>query len=166
MMSSPDHLTDALRGNVLFQTLSGRELKYLSRLIYPRVYRMNEIVYHQNDRGFGLYLISKGRVSIRAVSATQEHQLTVLEPGSFFGELALILPEHVRSTTAITLEETLLIGFFKPDLLQILERKPEMGSKILMQLTLVLSQRLVETNEKVTFLSKARGIEDVHENIY
>ena len=47
-------------------------------------------------------------------------------------------------------EPSRLVGFFKPDLLDILERKPAMGVKILLQLSRVLEERLLATTERVT----------------
>ncbi len=58
----------------------------------------------------------------------------------------------------------MLIGFFKPDLMEILERKPEMGAKIMFQLATVLGRRLLETTEKITLLTKARGLSQLHED--
>ena len=49
-------------------------------------------------------------------------------------------------------EDSMLLGFFKPDLLEILERQPATGVKILMRLSEVLGRRLKETTLKVTEL--------------
>jgi len=158
-------LIDALKENVLFRTLTGRELKYLTTLVYERIYQPDEPVFHQNDRGLGMYLIAKGRVAIKTQSAQSEALITVLSEGSFFGELALVDPDNIRTASAISMERTVLIGFFKPDLMEILERKPAMGVKILFQLSTVLGHRLLETTEKITLLTRARGVSQIHEDV-
>jgi CRP-like cAMP-binding protein len=57
-----------------------------------------------------------------------------------------------RSATATATNETALIGFFKPDLLEILERNPNAGVKIALRLGEVLGCRLRETNDRVSVL--------------
>ena len=160
-------LTEILRENVLFQTLTKRELRYLSSFVYERVYQPEESIFAQNDRGLGMYLIVKGRVAIRtqATPGMNETLVTLLNEGSFFGELALVDPAHLRSAYATAMERSVLIGFFKPDLLEILERKPEMGVKLMLNLSAVLGRRLVETTERMSLLSRQRSLAKVHEDI-
>lgn len=161
-------LTDILRENVLFQSLTKRELRYLSSFVYERVYQPDEPIFAQNDRGLGMYLIVKGRVAIRTQGPTpglNETLVTLLNEGSFFGELALVDPSHLRSANATSIDRSVLIGFFKPDLLEILERKPEMGVKLMLSLSAVLGRRLVETTERMSLLTRQRSLAKVHEDI-
>jgi CRP/FNR family cyclic AMP-dependent transcriptional regulator len=158
-------LLETLSQNVLFQTLSKRELKYLAQFVYERVYNPGEPIFQQNERGLGMYLIAKGRVSIRTASSQQEVVVATLGEGSFFGELALVDPSHLRTANAIATERSMLVGFFQPDLLNIVERKPEMGAKILLQLSSVLGRRLVETTERLTAIHRVRDISKAHEEI-
>ncbi|HUP57200.1 MAG TPA: cyclic nucleotide-binding domain-containing protein [Bdellovibrionota bacterium] len=140
----------ALRENVLFRTLSERELSFLSTMVYERVYEPGEPIFRQGDRGFGLYVIVKGTVAIKTQAQGAEHILvTKLGRGSFFGELSLLEMENLRSASALAVEKTILVGFFKPDLKEILDRKPAMGVKILQQLALVLGTRLIETTDRL-----------------
>lgn len=160
----PD-VAQTLRENVLFRTLSGRELNYLVTLVYERVYQPDEPVFQQNDRGIGMYVIAKGRVAIKTQGKEGDVLVTVLGDGSFFGELALVDPDNIRSASAVAIDRTVLIGFFKPDLMEILERKPAMGVKILFQLSTVLGRRLLETTEKITILARSRGLTQVREEV-
>lgn len=149
-----------LRENVLFATLTERELRYLANLVYERVYQPLETIFAQNDRGMGMYLIAKGRVGIKTLSPKASPSksdlelVTELAEGSFFGELALVDPHNVRTASAIAMERTVVIGFFKPDLTEIMERKPAMGSKVLFQLSTVLGRRLSETTDKITTMQR------------
>jgi len=139
-----------LKENILFKNLTHRELTYLSGLVHERVYQPEESIFQQHDRGLGVYLVAEGRVAIKSQSSRREVLVTVLSAGSFFGEIALIEEDSHRTASALAIEKTVLIGFFKPDLIEIIERKPAMGVKILFQLSLVLGQRLIETTEKIT----------------
>lgn len=148
---------EVLKQNVLFKTLTSREIKYLATQVYERVYQPDEPVFTQNDRGLGMYMIARGRVAIKTLGSDHNEVLvTVLSEGSFFGELALVDPENIRSASALALERTVLIGFFKPDLQEIIDRRPDVGVKILFNLSTVLGRRLLETTEKITLLSRLR----------
>lgn len=163
--SDQSNIAEALKDNVLFCTLSRRELAYLATVVYERVYQPDEPIFHQNDRGFGMYVITKGRVAIKTHTLEGEALVTTLTKGSFFGELSLVDPENIRTASAIALDRTVVIGFFKPDLMEILERKPAMGVKILYQLATVLGRRLLETTEKISLITGTRGSQLHHEEV-
>jgi CRP-like cAMP-binding protein len=103
-----------------------------------------------------MYIIVRGRVAIKTEHPNKEILHTILNPGSFFGELSLIESDSLRTATAEALERTVIISFFKPDLVEIVERKPETGVKILFQLSKVLGRRLIETTEKITLLTRGK----------
>ena len=152
-------LIKVLKENALFCTLSRRELKYLSNFVYERIFEPNEPVFRQTDRGVGMYLIASGRVAIKTQGNAEENFVTELGEGSFLGELALVDPQHLRSANAVAAERSVLIGFFKPDLEDILARNPAMGVKILFQLSSVLGRRLLETTERITqFRERERNV--------
>jgi CRP/FNR family cyclic AMP-dependent transcriptional regulator len=131
--SNEKNMSKVLKENILFSTLTPRELNYLATLVYERVYQPEEPVFQQNDRGLGMYLISQGRVAIKTQTGKTEVWVTSLTEGSFFGEMALVDPENIRTATAIAVERTVMIGFFISDLTEILDRKPAMGAKIMFQ---------------------------------
>jgi CRP-like cAMP-binding protein len=147
-----------LKENTLFCTLTPKELSYLGSLVYERVYQPEEPIFRQNDRGLGVYIITKGRVSVKTQTSQGEVLVTTLSEGSFFGEIALVDPENVRTASVVATERSVIIGFFKPDLMEILERKPALGVKILFQLSTVLGRRLLETTEKITQLARTRQV--------
>lgn len=147
---------DVLKNNVLFHSLSARELRYLARFVYERTYQAGEYIFKQGDRGFGMYILVRGRIAIKTHSPDSEVLHTTLEPGSFFGELSLIESENLRTASADATERAVIISFFKPDLIDIVERKPEMAVKILLQLAKVLGRRLSETTDKITYLTFAQ----------
>ena len=71
-----------------------------------------------------------------------------LKEGNFFGELTL-LDEKSRSAAAVSRENSVILGFFRPDLLDLLKRKPSFGIKILLNLASIIGDRLRDTNEKL-----------------
>ncbi len=69
-----------------------------------------------------------------------------LKEGDFFGEMAL-LDEYPRSAEAMAIERTETFGIFRPDLFNLIEGNPKLGTKILLRLSQILANRLRETTE-------------------
>ena len=153
-------LRDMLRKNILFYDLSARELRYLERIVHIRHYAAGETVFEQGERALGMYIITAGRINVvvRSLSAdtlqSKETLIVALTEGAFFGEHSLIETDAKRTASTVAAENTTLIAFMKPDLLEIVQRRPLMGLKITMQLAKVLSARLRKTTEKLTELSQ------------
>lgn len=144
----------------MFEGLRDSEIRFLERCVHVRQYHAGESVFRQGEIGVGMYLIAKGRVEIYAIdqqvqeSSGREIFVTQLLPGDFFGELSLVEENGTRTATAIAKEESCLIGFFKPDLDEVLSRRPVMGIKITYRLAAVLGRRLKETTVKVSELRR------------
>src|SRR4030042_4083288 len=68
-------------------------------------YRKSEVIFEEGSTGSEMYLIHSGRVllSVRRNQAKQV-PLVVLNPGDFFGEMALV-DDSPRSTTASAVED-------------------------------------------------------------
>lgn len=148
-----ESLHQILKGTYIFSALSKREIKNLEKIVHRRRYKPGEIIFNQNDPGAGMYVIVKGRVKIFLKNEKgEEIPLTELGKGDFFGETAVI-DRRPRSASAMAVEATELIGFFRPDLMDIIERSPSTGAKILFKIAEVFSERLRRTNAE---LMKAR----------
>jgi len=160
-MEREQNVAALLSQNILFKNLSKRELTFIEKIVHTRKYRGGEVIFRQNEPGVGMYIIAKGSVEITVIdelspsnSQPREIIVTRLEAGDFFGELSLVEDNGKRSATAYAAQDTVLIGFFKPDLLEILERSPSAGVKVVFRLAEVLGRRLKETTEKITSLKK------------
>lgn len=155
-------LRESLRQNILFQDLDPLELRLLQRIVNVRSYRAGEPVFKQGEAGVGMYIILSGSVDIITqeidITTGRSHTspVTLLKAKDFFGELALVEREGRRSATAIAHENAVLIGFFKPDLIEIIDRNPTAGVKILMRLAEVLGTRLHQTTAKISELKKEK----------
>jgi CRP-like cAMP-binding protein len=104
------------------------------------------MVGREGESGIGLYIIVSGQVEV--FQQTKDRgTLTIasLGVGDFFGEQGL-LDEAPRTASAQVVEPCIAIGFFRPDLLDLVERNPRLGLKIVMQLSQMISVRLRHTN--------------------
>lgn len=150
-------LAEILKNIPLFRELMPKELAILEGVVHTRTYKAGEPIFVEGEPGAGMYVIRSGRIEI-VIKNQSEGQTTLaeLEPGDFFGETAL-LGDMARSATAIAREQSELIGFFHPDLLEIINLHPVMGAKITFGLAKTLSERLRYTNAQLREISELRG---------
>ena len=150
--SEENETYETLKSIPIFSKLSNDELKEVNKLIHNRFYRKDEYIFRQNAPGVGMYIIQDGKVSIEIEDPENPNlQLAQMEDGDFFGELT-ILDEKPRSAAAIASTESKILGFFRPDLMSLLKRKPRLGCKILYNLAEVVASRLQKTYENLRVL--------------
>ncbi len=145
-----DNSLEALLAKVpIFSQLTDRELRKVGSIVHRREYESDEYVFRQDDPGLGMYVIEDGEVEIVYTERESiEKGLALLKSGDFFGELSL-LDESARSASAIARKQSKIIGFFRPDLIALLDRSPKAGTKILFKLGEVIGTRLRITNEQL-----------------
>lgn len=158
--SKKNNLRETLKANILFTDLSRREIYLLENIVNVRSYRPGESIFRQGEVGVGMYILVSGTVNIyveeleASTQQTKTTHVTQLTGGDFFGELALVEEEGRRSASASAQDETILIGFFKPDLKEVTERSPDAGVKILWRLGEVLGARLKQTTARISEMKK------------
>jgi CRP/FNR family transcriptional regulator, cyclic AMP receptor protein len=135
----------------VFESLTPRELSKIAAIVHRRQYQPGEYVVRQNDPGLGMYVIERGEVNVMLEEEETTKQLTTLKEGDFFGEIAL-LDESPRSATVIARTESALIGFFRPDLFDLIEKSPATGLKIVLRLAEMLGERLRNSNMEISKL--------------
>lgn len=134
----------------IFSDLDNKELVEVEKIVHRRKYKKGEPIFRMGDPGLGMYIIVEGAVEIVEELENEERKhLADLNAGAFFGDLAL-LDEAPRSASALTKTDCDIIGFFRPDLVDLLYRKPHLGIKILWALARVIGERLRNTNEQLT----------------
>lgn len=134
-----ENIFSVLKRLPIFQDLSYKELKAVERILHRRTYRAEEVIFKEYEPGVGMYIIESGKVNITL--GKENKLLVLLSNGDFFGEMALIL-EGQRTASAIATEPTKLLGFFQPDLFNLLETSPKTGNKILQRLAQMIAERL------------------------
>lgn len=136
----------ALRQVPVFDGLSDKELDEIEKLTHERKYQAEEHIFKDKAPAEGMFIIISGGVEIYLENDGSKNVLAELSDQDFFGEIAL-LDEEPRSAGAVATSPSILLGFFRPDLLSLMERNPALSSKILTNLGAVLAERLRKTNE-------------------
>ena len=148
----PTSVEEMLAKIPVFENLKTKELRQVAGIVHRRQYVSGEYVFFQNDPGLGMYVIEQGEVSVFLLTADgTKKELAVLKDGDFFGELSL-LDESPRSATVIALTDANLVGFFRPDLFEIMEKTPGTGLKIVLKVAEMIGERLRNTNQELSRL--------------
>lgn len=144
---------EALRKTALFGNLSERHLELVVSLTNIKEFSRGEVVFRQGDIGDTFYIIIEGRIRIsRQIPGMGEEALAILDPGDYFGEMAL-LEEEERSADALVHERALLLSLAKQDLEDLLFVNKEVAYEVLWAFVRTMSSRLRETSNKLTFLT-------------
>ncbi|HLX33655.1 MAG TPA: Crp/Fnr family transcriptional regulator [Candidatus Limnocylindrales bacterium] len=98
---------DALHACGLFAGVDEAELEVIAGQMRSRKFRNGETIFHQDDPGDALHVVVSGAVKIVLPSAEDGEPaiMATLQPGDFFGALAL-LDGDPRSATAVALGRT------------------------------------------------------------
>ncbi|MEE2659457.1 MAG: cyclic nucleotide-binding domain-containing protein [Candidatus Latescibacterota bacterium] len=129
-----DSLERLLAQVPVFSLLHARELRQMARIVHVRHFARGEVIIRRGVQQSGFYLIRHGSVNIVRESVDGPPQVVgTLHPSELLGEFAL-LDDTPRSTNIVAGEPSELIGFFKPDLMDIVATRPETGCMILLRL--------------------------------
>jgi CRP/FNR family transcriptional regulator, cyclic AMP receptor protein len=105
---------ELLRTVPIFAELSDADIASLSKLATRRRYPKDTVVFFENEEGDFFFMILEGRIKVTILGDDgREVILSILGPGDFFGEMAL-LDDEPRSATvvAVTDLQTLSIAPF------------------------------------------------------
>jgi CRP-like cAMP-binding protein len=152
-------LAELLGSSPLFASLNRQELARLVRLGTEEAFKRNEYIFRHGDAGEKFYLVLEGAIRIsREVPGMGEEALSIFRKGAVFGEMALI-EDATRSADALAHERCRLFVMKKQDLEDLLFVDHDLAYDFLWQMVRLLSARLRETTDKMTFLSFAGKFE-------
>ncbi|HEX6296158.1 MAG TPA: cyclic nucleotide-binding domain-containing protein [Burkholderiales bacterium] len=130
----------------LLENFSPEEVRMFAHFMH--VYRGEpgiEII-REGDGGDFMLMIVDGKVEVHKRDRWNTPQLlAVVEPGRTLGEMSMIDGE-ARFATCIAVAPTLMAVLDRESLARIIVEQPLLGAKILMELVLMLSQRLRATS--------------------
>lgn len=142
-----------IRSMSFFRDIKNRDWKELRDLFHERRYQNGELVFEVGMPGLGMYIVVNGAVRIVEQHEDEEIEIGRLTSGDFFGEMSLV-EDTVRSAAAVADGDVLLIGLFRPQLLDLMYRRPKFGLKLMERLASILAKRLRIANKQLAELSK------------
>ena len=121
----------ALESTKLFGGLSLADAELLNASAQIREFPHDHIIFKEGDVGDGMYVLRSGAVQISAVVGQGERKpLARLNPGDYFGEMALVDNEP-RSASANAEGETSVFYLPRELVLKLLERSPNLAVQLI-----------------------------------
>ncbi len=115
--------------------------KLLRKLVIDLIekkYSAGDIIFHEGESGKAVYVVLEGSVKIIKESNLENKILSVLGPGSHFGELALI-GHTSRFATAVAEKDSLLLIMYKSYFDDLIRYNSATSARILLNLAQILS---------------------------
>ena len=133
----------------LLENFSPAEVRLLAH--FMNVYRAGagvEIL-REGDPGDFMFMILEGTIEVRRRDRWGTPQaIAVVDPGKTLGEMSMIDGEP-RFASCVAVEPAVISVLDRESLARIIVEQPMLGAKILMELVLMLSQRLRTTSARL-----------------
>ena len=141
----------------LLENFSTEEVRLLAH--FMDVYRAEQEmeIIREGDGGDFMLMVLEGKVDVYKRDRWNTPQLlATVEGGRTLGEMSMIDGE-ARFATCVASEPTLIAVLDRESLARIIVEQPLLGAKILMELVLMLSQRLRATSQRLLGLLDEQG---------
>ena len=134
-------IIDVLKEVPLFEELSNREIQNIARIAYQRQYSAGEVIIHEGQSAAGMYIMVDGQAEVtKALEDGTILHLTTLENSGLFGDVGL-LDSSPRTATVRATRDSSILGFFRPELLELMNSNPRLASKVIFKLGQILTAR-------------------------
>jgi len=149
---SQDHIE--MLGKVrLFSGLAPDALEAIASITSDESHPLGTKLFAHGDPGDRFFLILDGKVRIsRSVPGMGEEALAVLGQGDVFGEMCLF-DDSPRSADAVVHERCRLLAVSRDGFADLLFLRMDLARDVLWNAVRILSKRLRETDDKLTFFS-------------
>jgi CRP-like cAMP-binding protein len=108
-----------------FADLPADVLEHLAKQMLEESFVRGEQIVSEGESADRLYLVVRGRAEASTMAADGPVPLAVLEPGDLFGEVALLLPERVRTATVTALTQMLALSLHEDTFKEVLASRPD-----------------------------------------
>jgi CRP-like cAMP-binding protein len=146
----------------IFKQLTNEELRIINDFLKPEKFKKNEQIISEEETGNCLYILYLGEVEVsRRISMIDDQEnidktfiVFKSENAESFGETG-ILGRKKRTATCKALSDCLLYSLSNKDFFKISKMHPQIGMKIMMEITNQLAALLERTNQDVLKLTTA-----------
>lgn len=140
---------DFLKKVALFEGLTPGQLRKIAAIADERSYPASEFIFREGDHGQEMFVVGEGKVRIsKNVPGIGEEALAILEPGKYFGEMAVI-EDSPRSADAIAHISCKLWVIERDKLEQLMFTDKDLAYTLLWTFVRTMSGRLRDANERI-----------------
>ncbi len=120
-----------------------------------RRFKPGQEIVRRGERGDEMYVIIQGRADVWIGAGRERHRITEMRRGDVFGEMGLVRGGNERSADVVAATDVEALTVDERFLQRIQRRYPRIASKVLLNLSRILSDRLQQAN--VRFLEARAG---------
>lgn len=161
-------IKETVRNSVLFRNLDDQEIQQVLAVTSEKRFQEDETIMQEGNRGDTMYMVLEGELGVSKTLTMKfgdddyrktEKVLSRYHPEdhAVFGEMALICRDN-RSATIVARTDCLLLEIQRDDFIRLVEGSPQLGVKILLNLSQLLIDRLRQSSEDVVRLTTALSI--------
>ena len=128
------------------------ENPYLKKV--TRTFQDFEVIFEEGSLGDEMYIVHSGAVHLVKKSPGREMVIATIQPGEFFGEMALV-DNAPRSVSAVAgMDQTRLLALDRDKFLFLVSHQPAFALTVMH----VLCQRIREMNERLSSLEHLQKV--------
>ena len=161
-------IKETVKTSSLFKGLEDHELDEVLNITREIKCRQDDMIMQEGDQGDTLYMVVEGELGVSKSLTMKfgdddfrktEKVLTRFRPENHavFGEMALICQDS-RSASIVARTDCVLLEIKRDDFIRLIEGRPQLGIKVLMNLSELLIDRLRKASEDVIRLTTALSI--------
>lgn len=144
---NPSEMCATLSGAPLFHDFHKSELADFIDLMDPANVEAGECIVRQDELGDQMYILLSGTARVTHHTEGQTIELATLEPGDFFGELALV--DHApRSADVVAMTPCCLLRLSQASLGALAGVYPTSAFKFLIAIGRILAARMRQSNRR------------------
>ena len=146
-MSTSTEIREKLKGKSLFVEFTDDELADFVELLDIVEAKKGEVIVKQDDSGDCMFILVDGSARVLHHRAGHDINLASLQPGDFFGELALV-DAGVRSADVVAADDCSLLRITQAAISAAAGVYPTAAFKFLIAIGRILVGRLRQTNQR------------------
>lgn len=145
-----------MKHSSIFMSLSDAEQAALTKITVERHYAPGEIIFFEGDAPEWFYIVAQGRVkAFKQSSSGKEFTIAFFGPGEIFGEVAVFENKpYPASASAQSVDDTVVLGIKREELLQFLAKHPQVALRIIG----VLGERLRNAQSRLGDMAGAKVV--------
>jgi CRP-like cAMP-binding protein len=140
---------DTLSKAEYFQGLTDEDLKLVDKICHLETYDEGTVLYHEGDKAKDLYVVEKGKISIRLEEGqTKPLTVTIVSDGGAFGWSALVKPNRFTAG-AKCLEKTSIVVIDGAEMHKLCQANTRLGEIVMENLAYLISSRLRHARQQI-----------------
>jgi uncharacterized protein len=140
---------DPARTIPLFAGLRPSQARVVTLMGDLKRFKPGEAIVRQGERGNEMYVIIQGNADVWIGAGRERQRVAEMQRGDVFGEMGLVRGGNERSADVVAASDVEALAVNEHFLQRIQRRYPRIASRVLLNLSRILSDRLQRANDRI-----------------